>query len=374
MDKRLRAVHGIVCRIPNERTGYFGWPTVARMPDGALWVVSSGLRTQHVCPYGKGVLNVSTDGGRTWSPPRVIHDTPLDDRDAGILSLGGARALVSWFTSDTRNLWEWGRQHVPADELAQWRRTTDAWTDDTIKRWLGSWVSLTDDGGATWSDPIRAQVSSPHGPTMLRSGRLLYIGKRALDTQDMYVGPILASASDDGGRTWDWLGQVPTIPGTFSGSYYEPHLLELPSGKLLAAIRLEEWGPKDDGGRTPLERLGIPPFSIALTDSSDGGRTWSVPRARGFHGSPPHLMRHSSGAILLTYGRRQEPLGQRVAISRDDGATWEHDLILRDDAPNQDLGYPSTVELPDGSLFSVYYQQAAAGEKCSLLWSRWWVE
>jgi|GEM_PF-2200825 len=34
-------------------------------------------------------------------------------------------------------------------------------------------------------------------------------------------------------------------------------------------------------------------------------------------------------------------------------------------------GYPATVELGDGSLFSVYYQKAAANEHCSLLWSRW---
>ena len=33
--------------------------------------------------------------------------------------------------------------------------------------------------------------------------------------------------------------------------------------------------------------------------------------------------------------------------------------------------FGSTVELADGSLFTVYYQQAAAGEKNSLLWSRW---
>ena len=39
--------------------------------------------------------------------------------------------------------------------------------------------------------------------------------------------------------------------------------------------------------------------------------------------------------------------------------------------PDGDLGYPATVELGDGSLFTVYYQKAAPGEKCSLLWSRW---
>ncbi len=75
--------------------------------------------------------------------------------------------------------------------------------------------------------------------------------------------------------------------------------------------------------------------------------------------------------LILTYGYRQAPFGQRVALSRDDGMTWDHDWIFRDDGLDDDLGYPSTVELGDGSLVSVYYQKAAAGEKCSLLWSRW---
>jgi hypothetical protein len=58
-------------------------------------------------------------------------------------------------------------------------------------------------------------------------------------------------------------------------------------------------------------------------------------------------------------------------VSTDDGATWTADLVIRDDGPDWDLGYPSSVELADGSSFTVYYQKHAAGEKCSLLWSRW---
>ena len=39
--------------------------------------------------------------------------------------------------------------------------------------------------------------------------------------------------------------------------------------------------------------------------------------------------------------------------------------------PTWDLGYPSSVELPDGSLLTVCYQRCAPGEKCSLLRNRW---
>ena len=46
-------------------------------------------------------------------------------------------------------------------------------------------------------------------------------------------------------------------------------------------------------------------------------------------------------------------------------------VARRDDSPDENLGYPSTVEMANDSLFTVCYQKAAAGEKCPLLWSRW---
>ncbi len=377
MEKRLTAKHGVVCRLSGQRLGYFGWPTVTRMEDGTLAAISSGLRTQHVCPWGKGVLNVSADDGLTWSPPRVIHDTPLDDRDGGIVSLGGKKLLAAWFTSDTRiyaNADCWWRGLISLEEFKRWHETMDAWTDATMTQWLGSWVAISEDGGKTWGAPIRVLVNSPHGPVLLRSGALLYMGKRfARGMADMTDGPILAIVSEDAGRTWAPLGEVPIMPGTFSGAYHEPHVVELPSGKIIGMIRIQDWAPDGWNGKStpPFEHAGLVSFSMAQTESLDGGRTWSVPRPLGFHGSPPHLMRHSSGTLVLAYGYRLAPFGQRVAISRDEGATWEHDWILRDDGLDIDLGYPATVELPGGDLLSVYYQRLAGDEKCSVLWSRW---
>ena len=366
-EKRVEAKHGIVCRLPGERFSYFGWPTVARLDDGTLLVASSGLRSQHVCPWGKTVLNVSTDDGRTWSPSRVINDSPLDDRDAGIVNLGGKRLLVTWFATDNRLSYSKGeyKTWVDDEEFARWGTTLGALSDAVANRHLGSWIMLSHDAAATWGAPIRVPVSTPHGPIRLRNGDLLYLGKPFGTWDDMSNASITAARSTDGGLTWEMLGSVPVYPGTAPDNYHEPHVLELPSGTLLGMIRIENSGSKD------LKAAGLLDFSIMQTESADGGRSWSVPKPLGFHGSPPHLLRHSSGLLILTYGYRQAPLGQRVALSRDDGKTWDHDWIIRDDAPGWDLGYPSTVELADGSLFTVCYQKAAASEKCSLLWSRW---
>jgi len=363
MPKQLKANHGVVCRLPGERFSYFGWPTVARQANGTLVVASSGLRAEHVCPFGKTVLNTSTDDGRTWSPPRVIQDSKIDDRDAGVCAWGQGNLLVTWFRSDTRMYRN--ESWIPAAEREKWEQVFASWTDDQVKALVGSWAMLSADGGQTWSAPLRVPVSTPHGPIRLRAGELLYLGKPYGAWTDMDLASIAAARSADGGRTWQILGQVPVAPGTDPANYHEPHVVELPSGKLLGMIRIENHAGRD------LKDAGIPSFSLMQTESADGGRTWSIAKPLGFHGSPPHLLRHSSGTLVLTYGYRQAPFGQRVALSRDDGATWDHDWIIRADGPDGDLGYPSTVELGDGSLFTVCYQKAAAGEKCSLLWSRW---
>jgi hypothetical protein len=359
----LEAEQGVVCRLPGERFGYFGWPTVARMDDGRLVVVSSGLRAEHVCPFGKTVLHESTDDGRTWSPARVIQDAPIDDRDAGVVNLGGGSLLVSWFRSDTRKYADAG--WIPAAERETWKPIFAGWTDEQVGQLVGSWVMRSDDGGRTWGEPVRAPVSTPHGPIRLAGGDLLYVGKPFGTWHDMGVGQIAVARSSDGGRSWRPVGRVPVAPRTDAANYHEPHVVELPSGRLVAAIRVE-----DHAGRS-LAAAGIPLFTIMQSDSEDGGRTWTVPRWVGFAGSPPHLLRHSSGALVMTYGYRETPYGQRVAISRDDGKTWQGDWVLRADGPDADLGYPSTVELGDGSLFTVCYQKAATGEKPSLLWSKW---
>jgi len=365
--KHLQADHGIVCRLTGERFGYFGWPSVARKDNGTLVAASSGLRTQHVCPWGKTVLHVSDDDGQTWSPSRIINDSLLDDRDAGIVSLGDARLLVSWFTTDNRACLhdEGFRQWLGDAEVDSWRVPLGKVTDEVAAQGQGSWIMLSADGGTSWSAPLRVPVSTPHGPIRLQSGNLLYLGKRYLTPDDIHDSFITAAGSCDGGLTWQVLGEAPVYPGSDAANYHEPHVVELPSGRLLGMIRIE------DAPGHELTACGLMPFSMMQTESDDGGHTWSTVRPLGFHGSPPHLLRHTTGALMLTYGFRQEPYGQRVAISRDDGASWDHDWILRDDGPDWDLRYPCTVEMGDGSLFTVYYQKVAASEPCSLLWSHW---
>jgi sialidase-1 len=366
--KQLTAEHGIVCRLAGDSRGYFGWASVERLDNGKLLVGSSGLRAEHICPYGKTVLNTSIDDGATWTPPRVIHDSPLDDRDVGILDLGGGQVALIWASVNNRlqledaEIKEAFVDMVGQEEVDSWATTLAALTDEVAAPHLGSWLMLSADSGETWGNKVRVPLYTPHGPIKLRSGDLMYLGNRfETDRDECDNSGISAARSSDNGLTWTVVGEFPLFANTESKNYTEPHVVELPSGRLIGMARMEG----------DLGRAGVLPFSVVQSVSDDGGETWSYPTLLNFHGCPPHLLRHSSGTLIMSYGYRLVPFGQRIAISNDDGATWEHDFILRDDGPDWDLGYPSTVEMSDGSLFTVYYQKVPGDHRNSLHWSRW---
>jgi hypothetical protein len=73
-------------------------------------------------------------------------------------------------------------------------------------------------------------------------------------------------------------------------------------------------------------------------------------------GFPPHLLRLKDGRLLTTYGCRSEPFGIEARTSADNGKTWSEAMKLSTDDITSDLGYPSTVELPDNSLLTVWYE------------------
>lgn len=354
-----KSKNGIVCYLPKERFGYFGWPSIARQDDGTLLVVASGLRVAHVCPWGKTIICRSSDNGETWSYPQVINDTPMDDRDAGIVSLGGQRVAVTWFTSNTTVY------HKP-DPVTGWPEASkeegailDAWDLPMCTRNIGSWLRISPDG-YYWSEPSLVPVNTPHGFIVLQDGSWLYFGKSwEIDrTTAMHIhnAPIIAARSTDEGKTWERLGSVPLAEDCNNDWVHEPHVLELADGGLLGAIRTHK--PHS-------------PFRITLTRSWDGGRSWTTAEECGVIGSPPHLLRHSSGAIVMVYGYRLEPFGQRARVSYDEGNSWGDEIILRADGPRSDLGYPASVELPDGEIMTIYYQALHLDDRPGVLYTKW---
>lgn len=333
----------VICEQPGR---YIGWPTIARMRSGELLVVFSGDRDAHVCPWGKTYLVRSQDAGATWTAPSVVNNTPLDDRDAGIIETARGTLLVSWFTSQAfteRYHADW--QQVPQPVWECWCRHAAKLDQETRARWLGNWVRRSPDGGATWGDPVRTAASAPHGPIQLRDGRLLYVGRVNRGNQRLMA----VEESLDDGRSWKVIASVQIPADESIEDYCEPHAVELADGHLVAMFRYQ---PPDEAQRF-----------LRQSESHDGGKTWSVARKTPIWGYPPHMIQLTNGWLVVAYGRRRPPFGERACISRDGGATWdiEHEITLCE-APNDDLGYPASVQLADGSILTVFYQ---AGEQAS---------
>lgn len=366
--RRIRAEHGVIYSRGNDTLfGYFGWPSVCRISEHGLLATASGFRTGHIDPFGKDVCFTSEDDGRTWSAPLIVNNSPVDDRDTGLTSLGNGRALMTWFSSDIRVSYadksKVGR--VTRRYRMDFTPVLSMWDDETVEKNVGFFTRIREASGE-WGPRRYAPVSAPHGAIKLKNGSLLYlgnVGKRAAEESAgaFDKGEVAAAVSDDEGASWRLVGKVPCRRSDTEGQNYdwdgkfcEPHVVELPNGELLGAIRYE------------------PDFSIFLTRSADGGATWSKPEFLTL-GAPPSLVLHSSGTLVLSYGwRREKDFGQRIRFSADGGKSWSEEWILRDDGPDLDLGYPSSVELADGSICTVYYQKAEPGAlNCSLLTSHW---
>ena len=356
--ERLGAPRVVMCN-PDSRHRYFGWPTATRLQDGRLAVVASGYRLQHVCPFGKTVISYSEDEGAHYSIPAPVIDTPLDDRDGGILAFGERGIMVTSFNNhpDEQRRWAAGTA-----EEGYRIAYLDTLTEEDVRRYLGATFRISHDGGRVFGPIYRSPISSPHGPLALPDGRVLWVGRTfsPIDrkTEGDRVRAFLVN-TEDGSMTH--LGDVPNIVSEEGEALLscEPHAILLSDGRILCHIRVQD------------ARYTV--FTLYETLSSDGGRTWSVPRPllprNG--GAPAHLFRHSSGILISAYGYRQKPYGIRAMLSRDEGATWEVDRILYEDENSADLGYPSTVELADSSLLTVFYAHPEKDGTAVILQQRW---
>ena len=370
---------GIIYRASAGPFRYQAWPTVCKDENGVLYAAWSGHRASHVCPFGMNLMSVSIDGGESWDCPRIINDTWMDDRDAGLTYLGDGEMILSYF-------------HHPKTVYAnEWRNwiLDDTKSDNAIFRKMlegylyaydqmngeedtpGSFIKISYDYGRSWSEARKVPISAPHGAVMTASGRLLYLGRecpgalsryRKLEVSDDTAPEedrerIFLYESFDRGLSWEKVSKLPMPEGETVANMYEPHIAELPSGELVAAIRAHG-------------ELVYHGFSMYFLNSADGGKSWSRSRSYELSGSPPHLLVRADGSVIVTYGRRESPSSIRAVVSHDGCRTFSEEMILSD-SRNGDMGYPATVELDDGSLVTVYYQPYENDERTSIMFTKW---
>lgn len=345
-----------------ETNRYIGWPTVCVRKSGELMAVFSGDRDAHVCPFGKVQLVRSSDGGETWSSPQTIRNSSMDDRDAGLIELADGTLLVNFFSSSCyKNIGETGRKAISET----YRRVYEKIPEADALRDTGYFSMRSADGGKTWGDLARMEGSSNHGGIQLRDGRVLVVGRRWNSQGNFHekdpaakgrVHELPVEISADGGRTWKVLSRICPQPPYSVTDMHEPHVIELTDGTLLVHLRCH------GGHRRTVQ-----------CESRDGGRTWGPVHETGICGYPSHLLQLKSGALLSTYASRDEGrFGEYARLSSDAGKSWDaQGEICLAKHFNSDLGYPSTVELEDGTLVTVYYQARRQGEKPCLMATKW---
>ena len=342
--------------IISRQPGYYhGWPTLARRQAGELLVVCSGGRETHVCPFGRVELMRSPDDGRNWSWPEVLMDSPIDDRDAGVCETAAGSLLVTTFTSLAYEpLLAHAKDWAP-DRLARWQAVNRRATPEQRRALLGTWMLRSADGGMTWSAPYRVPVNSPHGPVAVSGGRLLYAGKQLWEPGRKNG----VCESTDDGRTWRWLAGIPTRPGDRAEEYHELHAVEAADRRLIVHIRNQN----PANSRETLQ-----------SESSDGGRTWTMPHSIAVWGLPSHLLRLRDGRLLMTYGYRRAPFGNQARISEDHGRTWSEPMAISGDGASGDLGYPSTVEIAANRFVTAWYETLKDSPRAVLRLARWSVQ
>lgn len=159
-------------------------------------------------------------------------------------------------------------------------------------------------------------------------------------------GRVFCARTTDAGQSFHFVSWVTPDPDGFT---IMPASVRLPTGRILTAVRCAK--------RDPITNVRT--CWIDLYASDDNGATWQelprpVPNA-GNGGNPPTLTILQDGRLAMTYGYRDAPFGMRALLSSDSGQSWSEPIHLSDGAGNHDLGYPRTVQRPDGTLVTVYY-------------------
>jgi hypothetical protein len=198
----------------------------------------------------------SKDNGANWGWPQVLLDSPIDDRDAGVVETSAGSLLATHFTSLAYEPILERAERTPVGQpggfaeqklIDEWRAARDRLTPEQRRSELGCFLIRSTDRGTTWSVPHTIGVwGIPSHLLRLNDGRLLmsYGYRRApfgnqarvsADDGTTWSEPIVLSAD---GTTGD-LGYPSTVEcddGTLVTVWYE-----VLRGSPLAQLRQARW-------------------------------------------------------------------------------------------------------------------------------------
>ena len=348
--------------IHKDPYAYCAHPSMAILGNGDwLAAFNHTRRRAKIMHPGDDLLCRSRDRGRTWEAPWFAPDFDWYGTNCpGVTCLSDGRVLVAEFRFAWYPLGLAKKRLTAGERIAinierqvwrtefdegDWGRTVNPWARGI----RGSYLHISDDGAETFERSVEMDCSpyaagtTRTGVTKLSDGRLIFAMCEVLCSGE--ERNVFVVTSSDRGDTWS----APVLMDENSGNAFsEPCLLETAPGEILCVLR-----------HSPEQRL-------YTSSSSDGGATWSRPTPTGMQGLPGHVIKLSDGRLVCAYGRREPPYGIYACLSEDHGRTWltDHEIAVRDDLDNGDLGYPTTIEYEPGQLFMCYYCREADGITC----------
>lgn len=351
---------------------YVAFPNLAKLADGTVICALRHAkerqkelgRSTHIDATAKDVYIVSPDGGLTFDPTlHLIIDDDQSDQDPCVNVLSDGRVIVTYF--------RWGLAPI-GEGPARWgeeafkqfgRAAENGWFDCYP---TGAAYSISDDNGKTWRHMPNLDVEgAPSGIavrgniTELPDGTLLMPYYGALHLGELSSCGLLRST--DRGETWQNYSLMAFDP-THQKNFLEANLYRTESGRLIGLYRTQT-------DYIAAKKAGIPfdetYLNLHISVSEDDGKTFApvqeIPNCWG--SNPFHALRLRNGKVLLTYGYRRAPFGIRARLCNAEltDISEAPELILRDDAPNSDLGYPNAIELDNGDILVTYYISAKDG-------------
>jgi len=268
------------------------FPSVVRLHNGELLVAYRAAPSHGSATPGRIMCVRSGDGGRSWSKPEVIIDTPYDDRDPCLAQLSDGTLALTFDVVEPR------------------RRPS----------WWYVCISFSYDYGYTWTRPVRVTevrhatrsrvLEMPDGRLLLPAYRprdpsrphegvrkedyLRYLARveageetrppdEALTLENPYVSVLMVS--EDGGQTWrEQCVIAEEVDGRAIG-FNETALAHVGGGHLVAVMRTDaQWA------------------NACIAHSEDGGRSFGKPRMFRSNAHAPDMLVISEDRVLLTYG------------------------------------------------------------------------
>ncbi|HHW31520.1 MAG TPA: exo-alpha-sialidase [Clostridiaceae bacterium] len=342
---------------------YAAFPNLAFLPDRRLMCAFRHAkerqkeygRVTHVDPTAKCVFVISEDNGKTFLPEIhvIIDDADMSNQDPIVSVLSDGRIIATYF--------RWAL--VPAGEGAK------TWGEDFFRRFGrtlfgkydcfsdGITCSISDDCGKTWR---HMPVISPEGYIKgsavrgniveLPDGTLLLPFYGIKNFNELSRAGLMRS--DDRGESWYYFSEMAFDPKC-EKHFLEPMLFRTDSGRLIGLHRTQSDYLKKG---VDFEQTYL---NLHISVSEDNGKTFGpVFEVDTLWSSNPfHALKLRSGKVLVTYGYRRKPFGIRARLCNGELSDINEvpEIILRDDAPNGDLGYTHSVQLPDGTIMVAYY-------------------